>query len=79
MFGEDRDFQDIKKMSLANSSFEEDFAKAKMALDDDEADFLRLLKKYSQLQACAIFCTERSLFPKQKRKLTKPTAEICPS
>lgn len=41
--------------------------------------FWRLLKKYSQLQACAIFCTERSLFPKQKRKLTKPTAEICPS
>ena len=49
MFGEDRDFQDIKKMSLANSSFEEDFAKAKMALDDDEADFLETLKKVQSI------------------------------
>lgn len=45
MFGEDRDFQDIKKMSFTDSSFEEKLAKARMALDDDEADFLETLKK----------------------------------
>lgn len=45
MFGEDRDFQGENKMSFTDSSFEEKLAKARMALDDDEADFLETLKK----------------------------------
>ena len=32
-------------MSFTDSSFEEKLAKARMALDDDEADFLETLKK----------------------------------
>lgn len=79
MFGEDRDFQGENKMSFTDSSFEEKLAKARMALDDDEADFLETLKKVQSVASLHNTCTERSLFPKQKRKLTKPTAEICPS